>query len=176
MKLETDLRKIKTLARRRKDENWDFRCYLRELPTSIRKIDETVGRVYVQVCREIDCTVCANCCREMQPVLTPADIKRLALHTRMTVKEFTTRYLKKAPAGEDGLIFKSRPCPFLTDTRCTVYKDRPGDCRSYPHLHRKGFVYRISQAVSNYGVCPIVYNTYERLKPLLARRLRPQRT
>ena len=175
MKLEINLPKIKKLARQRKEENWDFRCYLRELPTTIRKIDETVQTVYGEVCRKIDCTECANCCREMQPVLIPADVKRLARHLKMTVKGFTTRYLKQAPEGEAGHIFKSRPCPFLADNHCTVYEDRPRDCRSYPHLHRKGFVYRISQAVANYGVCPIIYNTYERLKPLLAHRIKPQK-
>ena len=147
MKLETNLTKIKKIARQRKEENWDFRCYLRELPTTIRKIDETVQTVYGEVCRQIDCTECA----------------------------FTTRYLKQAPEGEAGHIFKSRPCPFLADKHCTVYENRPRDCRSYPHLHRKGFVYRISQAVANYGVCPIIYNTYERLKPLLAHRIKPQK-
>ncbi len=175
MKLETDLSHIKRLARLRKNENWDFRCYLRELPIGIRKIDETVQQVYGQVCRQIDCTACANCCREMQPVLIPADIKRLARHTGMTVKAFSSRFLKMAPGGGPGLIFRSRPCPFLTDNRCAVYENRPRDCRSYPHLHRKGFVYRISQAVANYGVCPIIFNTYEHLKPLLARRIRPVR-
>ena len=41
MKLETDLSKIKHLARVRTDENLDFRAYLKELPFSSRKIDRS---------------------------------------------------------------------------------------------------------------------------------------
>ncbi|MBN1676299.1 MAG: hypothetical protein JXR37_34970 [Kiritimatiellae bacterium] len=41
------------------------------------------------------------------------------------------------------------------------------DCRSYPHLHKKPFVARLTQAYSNCSVCPIVYNVYEELKKRL---------
>ena len=41
---------------------------------------------------------------------------------------------------------------------------RPNDCRSYPHLHKPEFVFRLIQAVSNCSVCPISYNVFELLK------------
>lgn len=176
MKLETRLHEIKRLATVRDDENWDFRAYLKELPFSPRKIDETVQETLREVTAHIDCTRCANCCREMQPVLIPADIKRLARETKLTVRAFTARYLKPAPKGQPGSIFKSRPCPFLKDNRCSVYEARPRDCRSYPHLHRRDFVQRTMQAIFNYAVCPIVFNTYEGLKQKLACRIRPQKS
>lgn len=176
MKLETNLSKIKRLARVRDDENWDFRAYLKELPFSARKIDAVVQETLREVSTGIDCTQCGNCCREMQPVLIPADIKRLARETGLGPKDFTARYLKNAPAGHSGMIFKSRPCPFLKDNRCSVYEARPRDCKSYPHLHRRAFVQRTMQAISNYAVCPIVFNTYEGLKSQLAKRIRPQKS
>ena len=36
--------------------------------------------------------------------------------------------------------------------------------RSYPHLQKEDFVFRLAQAVSNCSICPIAFNVYERLK------------
>ena len=176
MNPETNLFKIKRLARIRNDENLDFRAYLKELPFSSRKIDQVVQKTLREISGQIDCTQCANCCREMQPVLMPADIRRLARETLLPLKAFTTRYLKNAPAGHSGMVFKRRPCPFLLNNRCTVYEARPRDCKSYPHLHRRDFVQRTLQAIGNYARCPIAFNTYEALKLRLAKRIRPQRS
>ncbi len=43
---------------------------------------------------------------------------------------------------------------------CTVYDARPDDCRSFPHLHKDEFVFRLIQVVNNCSVCQIVYTTY----------------
>ena len=59
--------------------------------------------------------------------------------------------------------------PLLSDNCCTVYDHRPDDCRSYPHLHKDEFVFRLIQAVENCSVCPIVFNVFERLKDELWR-------
>lgn len=176
MKLEADLATIKRLARVRRDENLDFRAYLKERPFPARTIDRTVQDTLREVAARVDCTRCGNCCRELMPVLGVTDIRRLARTNGLTVKTFVARHLKPAPAGTRGMVFKRRPCPFLKDNRCTVYDTRPGDCRSYPHLHRREFVRRTRQAINNYGVCPIVFNTYEILKTRLAKRIRPQRS
>lgn len=175
MKPVTDLKAIHRLGKLRRDENDDFRIYLRELPFSIKTIDRAVEKAYEAACRKINCTACANCCRKLNPTLTLADVRRLARHLGITLEDFSTKYLAPVRVnGKHAVIFKRRPCPFLRNNRCTIYKVRPHDCRSYPHLHRRGFVYRIRQAVENYDLCPIVFNTYEALKNTLACRLRPK--
>lgn len=174
MKLITDLKTIKQLGKLRQEENNDFRLYVRELPFSIKSIDQAVETAYGEVAQKVDCTRCANCCRKLNPTLTMADAKRLARHLDMPLKAFSTRHLDKIKHDKNEvLIFKKRPCPFLKNKRCSVYDFRPRDCHSFPHLHRRGFVYRVRQAVENYDLCPIVFNTYEALKSTLARRIRP---
>jgi len=173
MKIITDLKAIKRLGKLRQAENDDFRMYLRELPYSIRTIDQAVETTYGKVAQKVDCTLCANCCRKLNPTLTQADAKRLARHLGLTFNTFHDRFLQTIQhEKKEILIFKRRPCPFLKKNHCTVYEVRPRDCRSYPHLHRRGFVYRVRQSVENYDCCPIVFNTYEALKDTLAQRIK----
>lgn len=162
--METNLRKIEELSRQREDENWRFRCFLKSSDLSAARIDALVQRLCREVTAEIDCTSCGNCCRVMQPVLTTADIKRLAAHLGMTVARFRADHTKTGDEDRTSIVFNAMPCPFLRDNRCSVYDHRPRDCRSYPHLLKKDFVSRLSQAYANCGVCPIVFNVYEGLK------------
>jgi hypothetical protein len=71
-------------------------------------------------------------------------------------------------AGE--LLFARTPCPLLDGTRCSVYRDRPKDCRAYPHLHKKQMTTRLLGVLENARVCPIVFNVLERLKAELLER------
>jgi Fe-S-cluster containining protein len=66
-------------------------------------------------------------------------------------------------------IFKKPPCPFLADNLCSNYEFRPKDCKSFPHLQKKDFVFRLWSVVENCSICPIVFNVYEYLKDRLWR-------
>ncbi|MFZ4859682.1 MAG: YkgJ family cysteine cluster protein [Desulfuromonadaceae bacterium] len=165
-KIETDIANIEKCSQLREAENWDFRCFLKGSDLSVSKIDSIVKEIYREVSAQIDCTQCANCCKVIQPILKQADIAILAGHLKLSVTEIKSRFLTEDGDGQ-GFVFKTRPCPFLADNHCTVYEHRPQDCRSYPHLHKKDFVFRVNQAFSNCSVCPIVFNVYEGLKQTL---------
>ena len=79
---------------------------------------------------------------------------------------------RKAHLREDGegLVFARTPCPLLDGTRCSCYRDRPEDCRSYPHLHKKDMTRRLLGVLENAGVCPIAFTVLERLKAELLER------
>lgn len=162
MKLQTDPDVVAKLAEEREEENWRFRTFLKGLDLEIEELDAIVHGHYEDVASRIDCLACGNCCRQVLPTLDDADVDRLAAGLEMSSKEIVTRYL--TPDEDGDLTFNQRPCPFLSGNRCCVYEHRPDTCRSYPHLHKENFVFRLAQAVSNCSVCPIAFNVYERLK------------
>ena len=162
MKLQTDPKVVAQLAKKRDDENWRFRRFLKESPLKIEELDAIVHRHYEEVAARIDCQACGNCCRVCLPTLDEADVNRLAAGLGITPDELTTRHLTR---DEDGhLTFNRLPCPFLVGNSCSVYEHRPEICRSYPHLHKPRFVSRLMQAIANCSICPISFNVYERLK------------
>lgn len=162
MKLQKDPKVVAKLAEQREDANWRFRTFLKGIDLEIEELDAIVHRHYEEVASQIDCCACGNCCRQILPTLDHADVSRLAAGLGTTSGEIVTQYLTRTKDG--NLTFNRRPCPFLSGNRCRVYEHSPVTCRSFPHLHKKEFVFRLVQAVSNCSVCPISFNVYERIK------------
>ena len=161
--MERDLNKIKQLALKREDENWEFRTFLKGLDMPLKKMDRVVHRIYEEVSSEIDCKKCANCCREVPVALDQHDINRFSNGLEISPQEFQEKYLVSGEAT-DEFHFGQKPCPFLKGNLCSNYRHRPKACRSYPHLQKKDFVFRLIGVIQNYAVCPIVFNVYEGLK------------
>jgi len=170
MKIERDLKRIEALAVTREDENWEFRRYLKQLDIDLDDLDDLVRRLTADVSAQIDCTQCANCCKLISPILDQADVVEFAAGLRATDPEASPAtwqeiYLRPVEGGgPDRYQFKALPCPFLEADRCSNYAARPTECRDYPYLHKDGFRSRLWGVVSNYALCPIVFNVYERLK------------
>ena len=162
MRLETDPKVVAKLAQKCEDANWRFRSFLKGLDMSIEELDSIVHKHYEDVSAQIDCCTCGNCCRNVLPILQDDDVTRLAEGLKLPKPELAKRFLT---TDEDGdLTFNNTPCPLLSGNRCGAYDHRPGVCRSFPHLHKEEFVFRLIQAVHNCSTCPIVYNIFERLK------------
>ena len=82
---------------------------------------------------------CFNeCCQSLNQFLTPYDILRLKQYLGISSSLFIERYSFPQIGSETGLpIISLKPvseskCPFVAETGCSVYKDRPSSCRSYP--------------------------------------------
>lgn len=161
MKLQTDSKVVVKLAKEREDENWRFRAFLKNNLESAQ-LDAIVHRLFEDVASQIDCCACGNCCRQILPTLADADVERLAAGLGSTPSTVAEQYLTRNDEG--NLTFNRCPCPFLVGNRCRAYEHRPEACRSYPHLQKEGFVFRLAQAVCNCSVCPIVFNVFEWLK------------
>ena len=153
----------------KEEENWRFRSFLKfydEL--SDEELDSLVFATADEVWSGIDCTECGRCCVQLHPVLSDADQGRLAERLKMSVEQLRRQYLTYDDAdGEPGWRVKGSPCPFLEDKKCSVYEDRPDNCREYPYLHKAQFSYRTMGMIGRTFTCPIVYETMEELKAKL---------
>jgi len=128
----------------------------------IEELDSIVHKLHHQVMAKIDCTKCANCCKQIKPILSQNDINELSKGIGLPAQQLKIQFLKKNKDGD--YIFNKSSCPFLKDNLCTQYNYRPKECRSFPHLHKKEFVFRLIQVIENYSICPIAFNVYELLK------------
>ena len=81
-----------------------------------------------------------ECCKQLDLALTPYDVLRLRKAMGITCAEFIKVYALVEKADEDifpqvflGMVDDGQAnCPFVTKQGCSVYKDRPGACRTYP--------------------------------------------
>lgn len=158
-----DLNKFNQLAKKKAEENKKFLQRLRNKDP--RKVDDAFHEIHDTVFEEVDCLMCANCCKTTSPIFYPTDIERVARALRMKPGDFTAIYLR---IDEDNdYVLKSSPCPFLDgENYCTVYEDRPKACREYPHTNRKKMVQITELTYKNTLVCPAVLEMVERLKKL----------
>ncbi len=81
-----------------------------------------------------------TCCHKVEMYLYPYDVLKLKNRLGMDSASFMRSHVRVSEgshpyfpavmlnmADEDGY-----PCPFLKSTGCSVYKDRPSACRTYP--------------------------------------------
>jgi Fe-S-cluster containining protein len=129
------------------------------------ELDVLFEKFHIRFSEEIDCLLCANCCKGTGPLLKDRDISRLSKSLQMKPNKFIDTYLKTDEEGD--LIFKDLPCPFIDDNNyCFVYEDRPAACREYPHTDRRNIKKYLKPTLENYRICPIVYLVVEELKKL----------
>jgi uncharacterized protein len=164
--MDYDLVKIREQAERKEDENWRFRRFLKgECDLKPDEIDSRVFEATRRVWAGIDCTKCANCCREVKPGFSEEEVARLARRLAMTREQFSEAYLERTEEGADTpWTTRTKPCPFLKDNLCSVYEDRPADCSGYPYLYKPDFVTRTMGMIGRTFTCPIVFEVMEELK------------
>jgi len=111
---------------------------------------------------QVDCLACANCCKNYSPRFKTPDIKRISKLLSLKESVFIERYLRIDEEGD--YVLKSKPCPFLgTDNYCSIYNDRPSDCRRFPYTDEDVFVKRPQLTLKNTSFCPAAYYVVEKL-------------
>jgi uncharacterized protein len=80
------------------------------------------------------------CCRNVDMILYPYDLIRLKRTLKIDSAQLLQKYTRLVK-GENQFFptvmlklseIAGNPCPFLDDSGCTVYRDRPSACRTYP--------------------------------------------
>ena len=158
----TDLVQIRRLGEKKRGENERFRRFLK----SHSFPDRRFRRMAEDIEAQIDCQVCANCCRVATVKLSERDIEKLARFLGLPARQFVREYT--VTSEEDGLILKrsGQGCVFLDGTECTAYEARPQTCEGFPHLVRGAgsIASRMWQFIDRACYCPIVYNAIEAYK------------
>ena len=154
------LNKLKSLA---KDRAKSHKEYLEKLAKHPAKdLDYKVQEIHDQVFDKVDCLSCANCCKTTGPLLTSADISRIAKHLKLKEAQFVDDYLRKDE--DNDYVLQTLPCPFLgTDNYCSIYSFRPKACREYPHTDRKKFYQIRAITLKNTSICPAAYAVVEQM-------------
>jgi len=118
--------------------------------------------LHEQAFEKIDCLSCANCCKGYSPRFKTPDIKRISRTLCLREGVFIESYLKIDTDGD--YVLQQTPCPFLgSDNHCSIYDDRPSDCRRFPSTDEDVFVKRTAITLKNVDFCPADYFVIERL-------------
>ncbi len=83
------------MAEANEDQNYRFRDFLKHRTRlSSKEVDSLVFEKEEKVWKKVDCTTCADCCREVSPTLNESEVERLATHLGMTGSEFAVEVLE----------------------------------------------------------------------------------
>ncbi len=161
----TDLAEVLRLGTEKAQENLAFRRYL----SAHHHYDAKAFQILASdVQRQVDCTVCANCCRHSVVTVDRGEIESIAAHLGTTAEEASRLYTAHDPDGPAlrTLIQSEEGCVFLDGNLCMIYEARPKACRDFPHVaagtHSLGG--RPSSLARWAALCPIIYNALERYK------------
>jgi uncharacterized protein len=112
---------------------------------------------------KIDCLQCARCCKNHSPRFKQPDIKRIAKSLRIKEGDLVASHLVLDKDGD--YVMRTLPCAFLNvDHTCSIYDDRPSDCRRYPYTEEDVLLKRVALTLKNATVCPATFYVLEKLK------------
>ncbi|MEO7444493.1 MAG: YkgJ family cysteine cluster protein [Ferruginibacter sp.] len=137
-----------------------YRQYLDRV--NVKKEVKRLPALHDAAFEEIDCLACANCCRNYSPRIKTPDLKRISKHLRLKESAFIEKFLLLDNEGD--YVVNSKPCPFLgADNFCSIYEQRPSDCRRFPYTDEDVLLKRKNITLTNVSFCPAVHFVLEKL-------------
>ena len=151
---------MKSWEKRSADNQKKYRRFLHRADKN--EVLKALPELHDEAINAIDCLQCANCCKNYSPRFKTPDVKRISRHLKMRESDFIDKYLI---VDEDGdFVVNSKPCPFLgADNYCSIYEERPSDCRRFPYTDEDVLIKRKELTLKNSTFCPITYYVLEKL-------------
>ena len=123
--MAVDLVQIREMSKKKEDENWDFRLFLKgECDLDSDQIDQQVFTATRRVWAGIDCKTCANCCRELQASFSEAEVDRLARRLGIEREQVIEKYLERteplADPHEAPPLFEGQSLHCLRGSPCRL--------------------------------------------------------
>lgn len=126
------------------------------------KVLKLLPELHEKAFAEIDCLTCANCCKNYSPRFKTPDIKRISKLLKLKESAFIDTYLTLDTEGD--YVTNTKPCPFLgADNYCSIYEDRPSDCKRFPYTDEDVLIKRPAITLKNSTFCPAVHHVLEDL-------------
>lgn len=98
-------------------------------------IEQNFERFWGKEGLRFQCTQCGQCCTGAPGYvwLEKADIEKLQKRLQISQKDFYKKYTRLV-SGKYSLLEDptSYDCIFLKDKKCSVYEDRPSQCKKFP--------------------------------------------
>src|SRR6266567_1129923 len=108
---------IRKLGKEKEEENFRFRQFLKtQCSLEPGEIDQRVFVTTRRVWAGIDCTSCANCCRDVKPTFSEEEVGRVARRLGIERGQFIDTYLERSEVNsENPWQTRTTPCPFLKE-------------------------------------------------------------
>jgi len=165
-----DLVEIREHATAKHEENLAFCRYAHDHHHPIEEFQQIAAEVQ----RHIDCTACANCCRETVVTVRQAEIEAIARYLGIDPDLALHQYTRPDPEDSRRRVMKQEhgACVFLDENLCMIYDVRPKPCRDFPHVapHSHSVGSRLASQCRRAEICPIVFNAFEQYKARLGYR------
>ncbi|MEW6615149.1 MAG: YkgJ family cysteine cluster protein [Thermodesulfobacteriota bacterium] len=106
----------------------------------VEPVKRTLDSKFNFVCHS-DMSCFTGCCSRTSIILTPYDVvrikNRLGISSGDFLEKYTYTYIDEANSHPYAVLKtmeddKEVGCPFVSSEGCTIYEDRPSNCRYYP--------------------------------------------
>ena len=172
----TDLAEVFRLGTAKAQENVAFRRYL----SAHHHTDKPFQILASEIAQHVDCTACANCCRQSVVSVNHREIESIARYLGITEDAVIHTYTDPDPDAPASRTLRSSAdgCIFLRNNLCSIYAARPRACHDFPHVgigtHSLGG--RPASLDRWAPLCPILYNALEEYKHVTGYHPKPSRT